>query len=287
MSKQVPQLFALLLLLLPGVARGQDQVEPERWQIDQSDPVGSIPSQKDLEEKPMQAGYLLMDLVDLADSAVRAKKYDVAAKDYQAIAQLVPERATAFSKLCEVYIAMGDRLHALDSCREALGKPGATVDDAARLARLLSDQEDALPNPSEIAEANSVVDHLKQQKVDPVALAEIQCDVASRLRDEKRLKECTSVLQAKAPSDPATVSYEFALAFQQRNYAESQRLLARAKVAGIKPEGIQKMEAAVHSMRLDWLSRAGKLLLVAGAFIGLLVGGRSLFRRPGSQTAQA
>ncbi len=287
MSKQVPQLFALLLVLLPAVARAQDQAEPERWQVDQQNPVGSIPSQKDLEEKPMQAGYLLMDLVDLADSAMKSKKYDVAAKDYQAIAELVPERAIAFSKLCEVYIAMGDRLHALDSCRAAMGKPGATVDDAARLARLLSDQEDAVPNPSEIAEANSVVEHLKQQKVDPVAVAEIQCDVASRLRDEKRLKECTSVLQAKAPSDPATVSYQFALAFQQRNYAESQRLLARAKAAGIKPEGIQRMETAVHSMRLDWLSRVGKLLLAGGAFIGLLVAVRSLFRRSGSQTAQA
>ncbi|HEX3849482.1 MAG TPA: hypothetical protein VGF76_01745 [Polyangiaceae bacterium] len=286
MAKQISLLIGLLLLLVPAAVRAED--DPlDRWPVDQNNPVGSIPSSKELEEKPMQAGYLLMDLVDLADAAVKAKKYDVAAKDYEAIAQLVPERATAFSKLCEVYVLLDDRLRALDNCRQAMAKPGATVDDAARLARLLSDQDGAVPNPGEIAEANSVISHLREQKVDPVAVAQIQCDVASRLSDEKQLKECTSVLQAKAPNDPATVSYEFALALQQRNYSEGQRLLARAKAAGIKPDGIQKMETAVRSLRFAWLGRIGKILLAIGAFGALLFGAWSLMRRFGSQPAQA
>jgi tetratricopeptide (TPR) repeat protein len=277
--------FGLLILAAPAGVHAQTQQAPtadtERWPIDPEHPDTSIPSTDDLDNKPMKAGYLLMDLVDLAEVAVKAKKYDEAVKEYDAIAKLVPERATAFSKLCEVYAAMGDTERALANCTIALSKPGARVRDAALFARLTSEQPEG-PSAAEVAELDQVIDHLKRENVDAVDIAHIQCGIAVRLSDERRLKDCTATLQAKAPDDARTISYLFALALQQGNYGEGQRLLTRAKAVGINPDGIQKMKTAVRTIRFAWLRRLGAVLLGVGALGALLMGIRALARRSAS-----
>src|SRR5450432_2291711 len=290
LARSAAAALGLLILAVPAGLRAQSEQAPadqtERWPIDPQHPDTSIPSTNELDNKPMKAGYLLMDLVDLADAAVKAKKYDEAVKEYDAIAKLVPERATAFSKLCEVYAAMGDTARALDNCTIALSKPGARVRDAALFARLTSEQPEG-PSAAEVAELDQVIDHLKQENVDPVDIAQIQCGIAVRLSDERRLKDCTTTLQAKAPDDARTVSYLFALALQQGNYGEGQRLLTRAKAIGIKPDGLQKMESAVRTIRFAWLRKLGMILLGVGALGALQMAIRALVRRPASTPVQA
>ncbi|HEY2405172.1 MAG TPA: hypothetical protein VGI10_04175 [Polyangiaceae bacterium] len=281
--------LALLLCAAPRVASAAETAEGdplERWSVDPGDPAGHLPKPSELDARPVQAGYLLMDLVDLADSAVKAKNYPAAIKFYGAIAKLVPERATAYSKLCEVYAALKDREHALENCRIGMSKPGVDLNNAALLVSLLSDGPGS-PNPTELAEIDEVIGHLKAQNMNPVSIAQVQCGVAVQLSDQGRLAECTKTLRDQAPDDVRTLSYAFSLAMLQGDYQEGDRLIARAKATGVRPEGIQKMELTLHALRFGWMRKLATIALPIALLLLLLVSLKPLVRRFGSSTARA
>lgn len=243
------------------------------FQVDDHDPVASVPSDAQANQNPMAMGYFLDDLIGRAQAASKRGDHAAAARYYQALAKAVPERATPFVKLCLELESAGDRLGAIAACRTALGRQGATVDDHARYLRLLMGQPGAL-DPQQVADADASVEQLR--KHDAFLLAsQLECELATRIDDLARLQSCTRDLYVRDPNGAITVSFQWALALKQGDRPEALRLVERAKVVGVKPPGVAHMERATavwspsgRTSSTSWMATAGAIAL---ALAGLLV----------------
>ena len=254
-----------------------------RWAIDTNDPSSSVPSDEDLAREPLQGGYFLMDLTGDAEKAMRRQDFAQAIKYFKAVQKMVPERAISYAKECECQQALGQRALALEACKTAMNREGVRIADAARYVHLLTSAP-AGPTAAELDELNAVLAHLRKENVDLVALSQIECDLAIQLDDEPRLKTCTAALDAKAPKDPKTVPYLWALAIKQGNYADAKRLLARGREAGMAPAALEKMLEGTRSIRWAWLTNRPQLVF-GGLLLGCLgVAGWYFSRRSGLQT---
>jgi hypothetical protein len=266
-------LLALALALWTGPARAAEPASRaglSEWPIDHADPMSSVPALQELNENPLQAGYFLMDLGEKADQAERAGRHLEAARYYLAIAKMVPERATGFAKACAAYQALGQLPEALEACAIALNKPGVRVEDYLRYSELVLAGPEPL-TPDELSDLGSVVAHLREQGRTQAA-EKVQCEVAFRQEDRQRLSECSAALFKLAPNDPKTVSYQWSLALLEKDYAESQKLIARARTLGVKPEVLEKM-AYVTSATIPFWRRTSLLLslLAALAVLGAII----------------
>jgi hypothetical protein len=131
------------MVLLPGPAHANDlegaptaakSAESERpelgkpptpgsfspWEIDDHDPVESIPPPEKLHKDPLQFGYFVMDLSERADKATQRGDHAAAVKFWQALAKVTPDRSHAFARMCASYEAQGMLEKAAYSC----GAPG-------------------------------------------------------------------------------------------------------------------------------------------------------------------
>jgi len=279
-AKLVAPASILLLLLLPSAARA---AEPElsyglsSFGINDADPESNLPTLQELNESPLQAGYLLMDLAEKAEQAEKAGRFLHAARYYRALAALVPERATAFGKLCAAYEAGGDRVKALEACTSAVGKKGVRLEDYARFARLQLAGGETF-TPEQIGDLDAVVQHLRAQGPDAAKVGEkIACDLGHRLGDQKRLSECTAALLKAAPGDPQVASYQWSLALLKKDYALAQKHIQRAKELGVRAEVLEQMHF-VTAETIPWWRRHGLLPPVLGSLVFLLALGLGLGR---------
>ena len=69
------------------------------------------------------------ELIARAEAASQRGDHAAAVRYYRAVASAVPERAVAFSKLCKAHEALGEVQEAIRSCRKALGKGGAELEE--------------------------------------------------------------------------------------------------------------------------------------------------------------
>src|SRR5687767_14699882 len=85
---------------LSARASAEDVVAPEPSH--DTPPIRSeqIPERAVLDQDPAAAGLLLFDLLEQAELAEKQGDARAAARHYEGVARMVPERATAFSKLC-------------------------------------------------------------------------------------------------------------------------------------------------------------------------------------------
>ncbi len=268
------------LSVMPGAARADvppkalDEPQPgmlSKWPINDDDPESSIPPEKELNADPLQGGYFLQDLIHRAEIYSKHGKHDVAARLYRALAKAVPERAIAFTKLCDEYEALGDIEKATGACQGALLRDGVLVRDYEHYVHLV------LQSPGPLTERQTkalsmVVAHMQKDPAGRAVVDEVECEIAVRTSNRSQLEECTEKLAASAPQDPKTISYEWALAMLRGKLDDASQLLDEAKTLGFQPAGLARMESALseaqagrHRSRVVLLSIAGALLLAAAA----------------------
>jgi len=247
---RVTRLTVLLCLLLaPALARAEDEppVPAEyhglsKWPVNRADPLSSVPTAEERDGNPLEYGYHIMDLVDLAGMAVKKSDFAAAAKFYEASVKADPTTAVGYRNACLYIEKSGDIERALPFCRGALGAQGALVSDYVRYADLVF----SAPTPTtkeQIEDLQGIIEHLKQEGR-AVAAAQVECDLATRTDDFKRLNRCSQVLSKEAPKDAKTLSFAWANAMHKGDLGEAQRLVAEAKKSAMKPEGILTMERA-------------------------------------------
>jgi tetratricopeptide (TPR) repeat protein len=272
------------LVALSGTARADLPPAPagallSEWAIDDKDPEGHVPTQKEMNADPLQAGYWLQDLILKAELATKHGDHEAAVKYYRAMFKAVPDKAISLTRLCSEYEALGDLNAATNACGTALMLDGVSINDYAHFIRLLLRKPGAL-DAKDVAAATNVINHLKDTNSGKEAAFELECELGVRVSDVAMLKECTTAMAATAPSDPKTLSFEWALAMQESKFGRARELLAKAKAAGATEESVKNMQLAVDAgdrQQRKWLAIAavGTLLFI----VGLLYGFVTLTRR--------
>ena len=262
---------------LVPVARPPEQLGS--YPIDEANPSAHLPTPEEINANPIQFGYLLMDLATKAELAEKRKDYAGAVKYYLALAKAVPNRSVSYGKMCRNLELMGDRDNGLWACREALGREGVRVDDYQRYVRLLLDHKGSV-TAAERTEIGDIAKHLREDPATRSAADEVDCQLGARTSDVGILTACVAALTAVAPKDPKTISYQWVLAVEMKNYDEAARLMRKATSAGLKPEGVAKMEEIMRAKKI----RSYVPLLGATALLILAAAAVVILRRRASQT---
>lgn len=262
-----------------------------RFEIDDADPESSVPSPEEAIKTPLQMGYWAMLVSERADAAIKRGDHAAAIKYYRAMAKAVPDRAISFTKLCTQYEAVGDMSNAIASCKSALGKGGATLNDHARLVRLLLKKDGTLP-PSEVADIDAVLAHMQQelsasaakgQLASKVLVQQLACELGLRLDDKARLETCTRALETLAPTDPRSFVFSFAHALARKDLPAAEQVIEAARRTGLGATAIDHMRERLQLER-DSQPLWTKLLADARiwgsvALIALLAGVALIARR--------
>ena len=244
------------------------------WVVDDKDPESHVPTQAQMNADPLQAGYWLQDLILKAELATKHGDHQAAVKYYRAMYKAVPDKALSLTRLCSEYEALDDLNAAINTCGMALMLDGVTINDYAHFVRLLMRKPGPL-GPKDAAAATNVINHLKDTDSGKDAGYQLECELGVRIADAAKLKDCTTWMAATAPSDPKTISYEWALAMQESRFGRARELLAQAKAAGAKDDVLKNMQVAVDAgnrQQRKWVGLAllGSLVLAFGLFYGFV-----------------
>jgi len=247
-----------------------------RFPIDAQDPEKSVPSPEEAMKNPLEMGYLMMDMIARAEAATQRGEHAAAVRYYKALAKAVPDRAVSYSKLCKTYEAMGQRKQALESCRVALGKGGVEVMDYARFVRLTLEQSEPLSD-TQRGDLDAIVGHLETELAADaggrLTAAQLRCEIATKLEDTARLRECVQDLTVLDRVSPTTLTFRWALAMRERAFDDADTILEEARRAKLPAAGIVQMEEKLkeESRRpLAWI--AGVLWALGGTVVASILG---------------
>jgi len=254
-----PTLLLIAALLLPGIALA-DGAAPEglapkglpgqlsKVPINHDDPVQSVPPPELGRENPLEWGYVLMDLSHYGDYFFEKREYGKAVKYFLATARMVPDRSVPFSRICASFVGMGDLGQARDACHEALFRTGVKAADFERYLRLLLETRPSL-GPDDLEKVDAVFAHLEQQTIESPELQHLRCEIGLRAESVPRVQACVSALTAKWPEDARTITFQWSLALLEKDVAAAEAAVRQARRTRMKPEGIQRMEAATAALR--------------------------------------
>jgi tetratricopeptide (TPR) repeat protein len=240
--------------------------------IDDANPEASVPDVKAMNADPLAAAYMVMELSVRAEQAESDKDFAAAVRYFRALAKAVPERALAFSKLCQHYQALGERDNAIASCRRATELPGAKLADHLSYAGLLLGQSPPGQSlaPSVVSELDATFRHLEGQKIDAPEVDVLVCKLGLKLEDAARLRSCVERLLKRDPDGALTLSHQFSLALLERDFSLAESVLERARAASLPTEAVALMQQELE-LRRGPASTARITQLVGGAFTLALV----------------
>ena len=235
------------------------------FSINERDPESTVPTPKQRDGNPLEFGYFVQDLLAKAEIATKKQDHQAAIRTYRALAIAVPDRATAWSKLCEAYEIVQDRGRALGACKYALDREGATLADYQRFVRVMVKNPGDL-SPEERTLVNEVLAHLDQQPDLAIPAAHLRCESAIKMKDEAAMGSCTAALAKVAPEDAKTIVFQWSYAVMRGDRAEAARLVGRAKLAGVTVDGVAQMASVTVSER-SWLVRVLAAVALGGAVL--------------------
>jgi tetratricopeptide (TPR) repeat protein len=294
--------FALALLaigLWPLSSLAQTRVEPaasassepraewtyyglSKWHVDKREPERSIPTPEQRDGNPLEFGYFLMDVSDLAEAALARNDHKEAVVYFKTLIKAVPERAVSYRKACAAYQALGDWQNAITYCKGALTKEGAYVQDFAQLAMLVLQMKPTF-TLEDAAELDAVAEHLRAEVPDDTRADEIACNIAVKLQDNKRLDACVNRLRATAPGSAKTLTFEWAYAMQRDDLKAAKRIIQEAKRKGVPPAVVQQLEQGMDTLqksrRWHWLRNRSLQLGIGLSVAALAVLGAILAKR--------
>lgn len=242
-----------------------------KWKIDDEQPDRDIPDEKARNADPLEFGYWLQDLALKGEQASARGDHAAAVKFYVTMAKAVPDSAVSYVKACEEYEALGDITNAIDTCGGALTQDGVKVGDYTHFVHLVLSRPGPLGDKQAAAVTN-VIKHMKENPDARNAADDLECEVGVRTSNVVQLRECTAALAARAPDDPKTVTYEWALAIQEGRFDQARKLIERAGSLGVPIDAMK--QTTVSSEKRYWLR-----LLVALVGLAMLVGGGSVVAR--------
>jgi tetratricopeptide (TPR) repeat protein len=257
------------------------------WAIDDEFPETSIPGEGARNRNPLEFGYWLQDVADRALKASKQGDHEKAIKYFKALAKAVPDRATAFGRLCAEYEALQKRDEAIVSCAAALTRDGVRAEDYVRYVHVVLAKPDKL-NEKDLGALADVIKHVREDPNNQDLADELECEIGVKTQSAPRLERCVAALAARAPNNPKTLTYEWALAMVQGRYDDARQLIDRAKASSMKPDGIERMERETqrdqsrHRINLFLGGCSLVLALVAGA-----IAFRTLRRRAASVVPKA
>lgn len=256
--------------------------------IDDANPEASVPDAKAMDADPLAAAYLVMELSVRAERAEAEKDIAAAVRYFRALAKAFPDRALAFSKLCQHYAALGERENAIASCRRATELPGAKLADHLSYAALLLAQSPPGETlaPSVVSELDATFSHLEGQKIDAPEVDVLMCKLGLKLEDVARLRSCVERLEKRDPDGALTLSHQFSLALLERDFSVAENVLERARAASLPADALALMQDELEARQAPG-STARITQLVGGAFtLAFLVWALSaLWRRRLTATA--
>ena len=138
--------FLLAIAAWPPRAHAADPAPPARpnagqlstlFAINERAPESSVPTPKQRDGNPLEFGYFVQDLLAKAEIATKKQDHQAAIRYYRALAIAVPDRATAWSKLCEAYEIVQDRERLIGACKYAMDRAGGTLVDYQRFVRVM------------------------------------------------------------------------------------------------------------------------------------------------------
>lgn len=270
--------IALLSLWLGAASTVQAQgflSADDPFALDDANPEAKLPTREQSEQRPLQFGYLLMDLEERATLARGRGDYARALSYHRATARLLPERASSHRALCVDYATLNDRAHALAACRMALGSSGATTADAAQLVQLVVTHPGGI-DAAELQDARATVDHLAQQESTLTAALELRCELELKANNSAELRSCSRELSARAPDSPRALAFAWHVAMNEGDLPRARELVQRAKQVGAPADAIARMElvTASTSEPTSGFSLSGlptRLLFAVGAALLLAV----------------
>jgi tetratricopeptide (TPR) repeat protein len=273
----------LILCAVPRIASAADPPAPHgglsKFPVDDEHPDRSIPSEDERNAQPLEFGYWLQDLTAKGLNASRKGDHAASARFYEVLANVVADRAVPFVKLCEEYEALGDLKRAINSCGDALLRDGVTVHDYTRFVHLVL-AESGAPSAKEVAALGQVLQHMKEDPAGREAVDDLECEVGLRTSNVAQLEECTAALAARAPDDPKTISFQWALAILKGNFGRAEQLIARARALGMPAQSVASMQRKTSETRTQHRIHVA-LWAAAIAFLltGIAIAARSLRRR--------
>lgn len=281
----LPPLLALLVLVVPAGSSAQDDPFPSSFPIDPADPVASVPTAQAAAQKPMEMGYFVMNLDARAQAATQAGQHSQAAKYYRAMAKAVPDRATGFAKACRSHAAAKEWDLALEVCKIALSTEGVKLADYALYLDVMLKNGKAW-SKTDVEDVDAVLARMQEHKGDDAhayrLVADMLCQVAVKLEDQARLVACNEMMVRIGPNEPKTLVYATMLAVKTRNWQQAERLIERARRAGVDAKALAAWEAKLAALRPKpsappqvrwpmWLGAATALVLLTAALLILRV----------------
>jgi hypothetical protein len=265
-----------------------------KWHVDKRDPDRSIPTAQQRDANPLEYGYFLMDVSDLAEGAIKRGNHLEAIKYYKTLTKAVPERAVSYRKVCISYQALGDWQSALTYCAIALTRAGTLVEDFERYARITLDMKPTF-TPQDGEQLDAVAEHLRAQFPKATLADEMVCETGLKLQDNKRMKQCTDRLAASAPKNARTLTYQWAYALQRGDAREARQIIDKARQQGVPAAAVQNMvegtDRYINSTHWSWLRNrttwVGLILLVFAGWVFRSVSARRRLNAETTKIAQA
>ena len=254
-----------------------------KFPIDDKDPLSSVPSKAELDAKPLDFGYLIMDLTERASHAAAKGDHQAALRYWQALAKATPDRGYAFAKLCETYETLGRWNAAVYSCSAVLERTGTTLKDYARYVGIVLSKKSDLTS-AELAALDTVLAHLAQDEKGKGAVDELSCRIGVRTWDAKRLASCSAAITTHAPNHPNSIFFQWALAVARGEAEEARQLIGRASEVNVKAEELAFMEKETSKLAGRWKNYLG---MGAGFAVVLVSGLGLLYLYIRRQTAKA
>ncbi|HSY22067.1 MAG TPA: hypothetical protein VK841_08140 [Polyangiaceae bacterium] len=258
----------LVTVFAKTAAADPDNAEPgylSRWRVDDNAPETKIPPDSERNADPLEFGYWLQDVALKAERASHRGDHPTAARFYKTLAIAVPDRAVGFTKMCSEYEAMGDHDQAIAACGAALLRDGLVVQDYLNYVQLVT----AKPGRLSDAQVKTLDEVVKQMRQDPAsegAADGVQCSIATRTSNVQKLDECTRALAQKAPDDPQTISYQWALAMERGHFDEARALVARGRTLGLEEAPTARMQKAID----DGVAQRNERILMTVLAVALL-----------------
>lgn len=253
-----------------------------KWHIDKREPERSVPSPQQRDANPLEFGYFLMDVSDLAEAALKRNDHKEAVVYFKTLVKAVPERAVSYRKACVSYQALGDWQNTIAFCKAALSKEGAYVQDFAQFALILLQMKPTF-TMQDATDLDAVVEHLHTQLPKDSMADEIACDVALKLQDSKRFEACTNHLRSIAPDSAKTLTFEWAYALQRGDTKAANQIIQKAKEVGVPPTVVQNLEVGLAKFsklrRWAWLRNRSVQFGIGLSVAALAVLGAILAKR--------
>jgi tetratricopeptide (TPR) repeat protein len=249
-----------------------------KWSVDLEHPEQSIPPEKERNADPLQFGYWLQDLDQLAERASKKGDHGAALRYFKAMALAVPDRAISYIKICEEQQALGDLRSAIEACGQALLRDGVSEPNFVKFVRLVLSQPGLLA-AKDAAALEAVIAHMRSGSVASPVVDTLECEVGVRIEKQAMLAECTPGLVARAPTDPDTIWFQWNLAMMQHKYGSARGLVDDAWKAGMTGDRVAEMKAATGTAEGRYWARMALMVTSLGLFAaGVVVVAKNIRR---------